>query len=140
MKGFFDHASDSFKRLNPHLFPTAGGDPVRPSAPGAQSSPLEAAFDRAWTAIHGPPLVAEHRFNRQRRWRFDRAHLGAKVAIELEGGIWTQGRHTRGAGYKADCEKYNAAQAAGWTVFRLTEIRTSDLEGIRDFIKNKTPV
>ena len=40
--------------------------------------------------------------------------------FELEGGTWTGGRHTRGTGFRDDCEKYNAAGAFGWRVFRLT--------------------
>lgn len=42
------------------------------------------------------------------------------IAIELEGGIWSGGRHTRGKGFEGDCDKYNEAALAGWTVFRLT--------------------
>jgi len=55
-----------------------------------------------------------------RKWRFDRAWPAAMVAVELEGGVYTQGRHTRGAGFESDCEKYNTATAMGWRVFRLT--------------------
>ena len=42
------------------------------------------------------------------------------MAIEIEGGTWTGGRHTRGAGYSGDCEKYNQALRDGWRVFRYT--------------------
>lgn len=53
-------------------------------------------------------------------WRFDRADPKTKVAVELEGGTWTNGRHTRPAGFDGDARKYNAAAILGWTVFRLT--------------------
>ena len=58
------------------------------------------------------------------------------MAVEIEGGAWTGGRHTRPVGYQKDCEKYNAAGALGWTVFRLTNtmIRSENLEPIRDLI------
>ena len=51
-----------------------------------------------------------------------------RVAVEVEGGVWskTPGRHTRGAGFEADCEKYNAAAAAGWRVARVTTKMISD--------------
>jgi very-short-patch-repair endonuclease len=62
----------------------------------------------------------EYRFHPKRRWRFDLAIPELKVAIEIEGGIWTGGRHTRGTGYQKDMEKYNAAQMLGWKVFRYT--------------------
>ena len=83
-------------------------------------SDLERAFAYHWRALGGPPLVREHRFAPPRRWRMDFVHLPTKVAIELEGGIWTRGRHVRGDGFQRDAEKHNAAQAMGWVVFRLT--------------------
>jgi len=62
--------------------------------------------------------VAEHRFHPKRRWRFDVAIPEMMVAIEIEGGVFTGGRHTRGKGYTRDCEKYNAATVLGWNVLR----------------------
>ena len=52
--------------------------------------------------------------------RFDFAFPDLLLAVEVEGGTWTSGRHSRGAGYAADCEKYNAAQIGGWVVIRVT--------------------
>lgn len=43
-----------------------------------------------------------------------------KIAIEIEGGAWTRGRHTRGAGFIRDMEKYNHAALLGWRVLRFT--------------------
>jgi hypothetical protein len=86
----------------------------------ATRSPLEKRFCLTWLAVQGPALVVEHRFDSKRRWRFDFAHVASRTAIELEGGVWTGGRHTRGAGFQKDCEKYLAATLNGWTVFRLT--------------------
>lgn len=62
--------------------------------------------------------VAEYRFDKIRKWRFDYAIPELKIAIEIEGGSWVQGRHTRAAGFVADMEKYNAAEASGWHVLR----------------------
>ncbi|WP_415720517.1 hypothetical protein [Photobacterium ganghwense] len=64
--------------------------------------------------------VAEYRFHEKRRWRFDFAYPDLLVAIEVEGGTWTNGRHTRGKGFEGDCEKYNTAALRGWTVLRFT--------------------
>ena len=62
----------------------------------------------------------EHRFAPPRRWRFDFAWSERKVAVEVEGGVWTNGRHTRGSGFVKDIEKYNAAAMLGWRVLRFT--------------------
>lgn len=67
-----------------------------------------------------PAPEAEYRFHPTRRWRFDWAFPDQKVALEIEGGVWTGGRHTRGAGYVRDIEKYNHATLAGWRVLRVT--------------------
>lgn len=66
-----------------------------------------------------PDACAELRFDPVRRWRFDFAIPSHKVAIEIDGGVWTGGRHTRGQGFLDDCEKLNAAACAGWRVLRF---------------------
>jgi len=66
-----------------------------------------------------PVPTTEFRFHPGRRWRFDFAWPDRKVALEVEGGAFAHGRHTRGAGFRNDLEKYNAATAAGWRVFRV---------------------
>lgn len=68
-----------------------------------------------------PAPVPEFRFHRGRQWRFDFAwpdHF--RIALEVEGGTWSGGRHTRGQGYEDDCEKYNTAAIEGWLLIRAT--------------------
>lgn len=43
------------------------------------------------------------------------------MIVEVEGGIYTNGRHTRGKGFEKDCEKYNWATMEGWKVIRVTK-------------------
>lgn len=62
----------------------------------------------------------EHRFHPVRKWRLDFAWPAQQLAVEVEGGVWTGGRHTRGAGFMADCEKYNELACAGWRLIRVT--------------------
>jgi very-short-patch-repair endonuclease len=74
----------------------------------------------AWFRECGlPEPVFEYRFHPTRKWRFDIAFPSAKVAVEVEGGVWTKGRHTRPSGFRADMEKYNAAAVLGWRVLRV---------------------
>jgi len=64
--------------------------------------------------------VAEYRFHDTRRWRIDVAYPDYRVAVEIDGGIWTRGRHTRGVGITADCEKTCALAMLGWRLLRVT--------------------
>ncbi len=67
-----------------------------------------------------PKPTQEHRFFPPRRWRFDLSWPRMMVAVEVEGGIWMNGRHSRGKGFENDCIKYNAAALLGWKVLRVT--------------------
>ena len=66
-----------------------------------------------------PTPVAEYVFAPPRRWRFDFAWPAQRVAVEVDGAIFTAGRHARGAGIVADAEKYEAALLGGWRVYRV---------------------
>lgn len=70
----------------------------------------------------GIPHVREFKFLGDRRFRFDFAlfHCTQKIAAEIEGGIFSNGRHTRGKGYQNDCEKYSLAAVHGWRILRFT--------------------
>lgn len=61
----------------------------------------------------------EYKFHPERNWRADFLITGTKILIEVEGGIWSGGRHTRGKGFIADMEKYNAAAVMGFKVLRF---------------------
>jgi len=43
-----------------------------------------------------------------------------QVGVEVQGGIWTRGAHTRGIGYMRDCSKLNDAQLQGWLLLWVT--------------------
>lgn len=82
----------------------------------------------AWQirAAQLPEPTTEARFDPIRRWRFDFAFPAHRVAVEVEGGSWSNGRHTRGSGFEQDCEKYNAAALGGWLVLRVTPRMVDD--------------
>lgn len=59
-------------------------------------------------------------FTTERAWRFDFAFPYKLIAVEIEGGIWKGGAHTRGKHFESDCQKYNAAAKLGWRVLRYS--------------------
>jgi hypothetical protein len=71
-------------------------------------------------ALGLPAAEREYRVVPDRRWRFDFAWPAQRVALEIEGGVWIRGRHTRPSGYLKDVEKYNRAALEGWRVLRAT--------------------
>jgi hypothetical protein len=89
-----------------------------PAAPEPPAVPVS-RFERLLRSVGLPAPVREHRFHPVRRWRFDYAWPEQRVALEVDGGVWTGGRHTRGAGFIKDMEKLNAATVAGWRVVRV---------------------
>ena len=62
----------------------------------------------------------EYKFHPKRKWRADFHIMGKKILVEVEGGVWSGGRHTRSKGYIADMEKYNAAVVMGYQVLRFS--------------------
>jgi hypothetical protein len=80
-----------------------------------------AKFEILWKALGGGELKREHKFAEGRRFRFDYYldFLTSGIAIELEGGVWSRGRHTRPSGFLNDMEKYNIAASMGILVFRV---------------------
>lgn len=69
-------------------------------------------------SMHAPER--EYKFDEinKRKWPFDFAWPEHKIALEIEGAVWTNGRHTRGSGFVKDLEKYNEAAMQGWAVLR----------------------
>jgi len=87
----------------------------------------------------------ECRFHPKRRWMFDyvilddfECSLTYQVAIEIEGGNWSGGRHVRGKGFANDCEKYNAAVLLGWKVLRYTYDQIKDIDRVIGDIRTLT--
>ena len=81
-----------------------------------RQSKLEQYFKLQAIAAGVEPPEEEYRFHPTRRWRFDFAWPAQMLAVEIQGGTFSAGRHTRGAGYQGDCDKLNAAQILGWSV------------------------
>lgn len=84
-----------------------------------------------------PVPQTEYRFDGSRKWRFDLAWPDQKIALEIEGGVWTGGRHNRGSGFVKDIEKYNRAACLGWRVLRTVPQELRDHpSGVVAFVKS----
>jgi hypothetical protein len=101
-----------------------------------------------WADCGLPTAQVEFKFHPARKWKFDFAFgvVGARseelgdrmpgfdsdantkllaarfspLAIEVQGAIWTGGRHSRGSGLVKEYEKMNAAAVLGWRVMYCT--------------------
>ncbi len=80
-------------------------------------SDLEGTFALHVRAHDMPLPVREYRFHPRRKWLFDFAWPSHMLAVEVEGGAYSGGRHTTGPGFTGDCEKYNEAMLAGPRLF-----------------------
>lgn len=102
-------------------------------APGAPAPEREYRWAAHWVGL-GPGLRKALAVRGLRDWRFDFAWPNSLVdggpeggvAVEMHGGTWAGGRHTRGAGFRDDREKMNAAVLRGWTVIELTADMLAD--------------
>lgn len=86
----------------------------------SKSAQIKDVFTTICNADLKVECVKEHMFHPKRKWRFDYAIPEHKIALEVEGGVWTGGRHIRAQGFLGDMEKYNTATLMGWRVFRTT--------------------
>lgn len=86
---------------------------IKPVAPDLFLKMLQANFK-------GIEIVKEFRFHPTRKWRFDYAFPSKRVAVEVDGGVWSGGRHINPSGYINDLEKLNTAASMGWLVLRIT--------------------
>lgn len=89
-------------------------------------SNLEQTFLDQLSICGLPTPQTEYKFHPSRRWRFDGAYPDRMVAYEIEGGVWSGGRHTRAEGFTNDCIKYNEAALLGWQVYRFTASMIDD--------------
>lgn len=100
---------------------------------------LETKFAGQWRArCPEIELIPQYRFCETRRWRFDYAIPLLQIAVEIDGGTWSDERsgHTWGKGVTNDYEKQNAAMIQGWAVFRFT----TDMLSGREIDKHLTPL
>ena len=97
--------------------------------------PLDVLVDAQAKAAGWPVPEREVVFAPPRKFRFDYGWHGSpehpyRLALEIDGGIWTKGGHSTGKGILRDMEKLNHATWWGWSVLRLTpqQVRAGELQ------------
>lgn len=83
-------------------------------------SDLESLFAEQLTIAGIGGWVREFKFHPIRKWAWDFSWNDRLIAFEIEGGVFTGGRHGRGSGILKDIEKSNAAALLGWRTLRAT--------------------
>ena len=84
-----------------------------------------------YQSVNLPVPVYEYRFHDTRKWRFDLAWPDSKLAVEVQGAIFTGGRHVRGAALVKEHEKLNAAAVLGWRVMFVQPCNLCMLDTVR---------
>ena len=96
-----------------------------------QPSDLEQAFQYHLRIQGFPEPVREYRFMAGRKFQADFAWQDQMIMVELEGGVYSGGRHVRGKGYELDVIKYDYAALQGWTLLRFTRGMVDDLSAFK---------
>ena len=100
--------------------------PAKPKPPKIPAYPCRDVYSKIMQARFNEVCWAEWPFHPTRKWRFDYAFPEYGVAVEIDGGLWTGGRHSGGTGQKRDLEKLNAAAQMGWLVLHYTPAERLD--------------
>jgi hypothetical protein len=90
----------------------------RPRSKVAKASPQ--LFIQACLARGLPAPVPEYVFAPPRKWALDWFFPAQRLALEIQGALFTHGRHTRGAALLKEHEKLNACAIAAIRVMFCT--------------------
>ena len=94
-------------------------------------SKATAISEAVWSAFGIPAPSVEYKFHPTRKWRIDYAWPSRKLAVEIDGGIWRNGSHSRGSGLMRNYEKRNAMAVMGWRLLCYTP-QSIDMTQIRE--------
>jgi hypothetical protein len=87
------------------------------------------ALEREYSDIPAWEADFEQRYaksKRSKRYRLDFAHPSSLTGIEIQGAVYSRGRHVTGSCYERDCRKYNLAYTSDWTIFLLSGAMAKD--------------
>lgn len=127
---------------NQHLL----AQPKQPKTPARKDIDTELRqrfarqFEATWALLGGPELEKEVRFDPDRQWRADYVHRPTMTILEVDGGVYSRGRHVRPGGFVEDCFKLNSAALHGYRVIRIATgmANTAYLQQIIDWLQNAT--
>lgn len=119
-------ATPRTRRSAPETPKTGRGATKQPRKPVGAESELEAILENRLERAGLPLGETQVPVIPNRRWRFDRAWREQMVAVEVQGGIWSGGRHARGSGIAKECEKFSTAAAIGWRILPVTRDMIED--------------
>jgi len=71
-------------------------------------------------------MKEELQFLTERKFRFDFCWPEHMLALEVQGGIWSRGRHARPRGILNDYEKFSEAAILGWRIILVTGLEISN--------------
>ena len=94
------------------------------------SSAWETYFESQLIEAGFTGYVREYKFHPKRGFRFDFCFKDIKLALEVNGGVYSKGGHTSGPGYSKDMEKLALAAIEGYTVIQMTTGQVSNGQGI----------
>lgn len=94
-------------------------------------SDLERALDTAIHLAGLPRPERELKLIPGRKFQSDFVWQAARLIVEVEGGTYNGGRHTRGKGFESDAFKYNTLTLMGWKVIRVTAAHIKSGEALQ---------
>lgn len=91
-----------------------------------------------WLNANKIAFVKEYKFCKERKWKIDYYLPDLNAAIEVEGGVWSGGRHVNPKGFLKDMEKYNAITMAKIQLLRIDTDRLNSayFKGLILILKN----
>lgn len=82
-----------------------------------------------------PEPEREVQLFKDRRWRYDLVWRPQMLTVEVDGGTWVRGAHSRGWGQRRDAEKQNRAVLEGWAVLRFTSDMVMSGEAVATLVQ-----
>lgn len=104
-----------------------GIEPAKRSKPKTVVQEISPELFKASCAAHGLPVPeSEFRFHESRKWRIDWFWADHWLALEIQGAIFSGGRHVRGPALLAEYSKLNEMAIAGIRTIFATPQQIND--------------